>query len=187
MHDSTALRKAAFLDSTTVAWLAHGTWKESSATVLDWMRGVSAPQINVNILNKHLYPKTNVAADHHPLADFERQKRYYDLTDLQPSAPSLQTTIETVKRLSSRTRCLVLFTPPENLELWQRSPQGDQELQRMHESIRSATGYQVFSFQKKYPANLFRDATHLNLTEGQERFNQDLSSLVAQECSKSLK
>lgn len=187
MLDSTALRKAALLNSANMAWLAHASWKESSTVLLDWLRGVSAPQINVNILNKHFYPKTAASVNDLQFADFERQNRYYDLTELRPSPKSLQTYIETVKRLSSATSCLVLFTPPENSELWRRSEQGERHLQVMLGSIKAATGYQVFSFQEKYPALLFRDATHLNFSDGQQRFNQDLASLVAQECSKSLK
>jgi|GEM_PF-6357916 len=187
MLDSTALRKASLLTTTTSPWLLQTPWKESSTVVLDWLRGASAPQITVNLLNKHLAVQTPQALNPLPRADFERQNRNYDLRELVPSARSLQTTIETVKRLSSRARCLVLFTPPDNTELWQRSEQGERNRQTMLESLTHATGRKVLSFQGTYRATLFRDATHLNLSDGQKRFNQDLSSVVAEECAKRLK
>jgi hypothetical protein len=175
------------LNVTTLPWLFHAPWQESTAAVLSWLRGVSAPEITVNILNQQIDPPQLRPMEDVFNQEIAEHERLYDLTELTPSTATLAVFIPTVKRLAPRTRCLVLFTPPENTDRWRRSEQGERNLRYMLETIAAATGRKVLKFEVNYPAALFRDATHLNLTQGQERFNQELSSLVAQECSKGLK
>lgn len=186
LEDSTALRKAALLDRETVGWLLAESWRDIRSVALSWLRGVSAPEIVVNILNERLVPPK---ASPRPSSseDFQRQNRLYDLADLDVNQLSIDTFIEIALRLSDRTTCMVVFIPPENQQTWQRTELGERNLEAMLSKIESATGRKVVRSSQPYTADLFRDATHLNRREGQQQFNEDLASVVAQECPKRLK
>lgn len=154
--------------------------------------GISSPEINTNLLThklKVLFPTTEEsipALQERMLFDVKDQIKRFDLLDLHFSENSVKAFIDLILSVKNKSKCTILFFPPDNSSYWTRSLEGERRLEKVAEQIRQRTGLKIhhLTTYRNFTYEHFRNATHLNRKEGQILFNEALTELLRNECRK---